>query len=647
MESQNLHTASIYINNLLLARGLLRNGKSIEFAKPSQDEGGTDATMAKIINLVHDLILRRDRDADQRENLAFTIRDFRSTETRTTTELERLRTRNADCDRQLSIALGQERAFKTTLRTAENANKSLREEMQRTRTMLQQVRTQCANDIRKRDVQIQKLKSHLTSQQRGTRAPSSNTTINITPSASISAFAHTSREEGAPLDSSDYSLKQETTDFLTQLSQKLCDENDNLISLLRGSLNNLRTLQGLPSKSSSHGLSQETSISGEDKALDDAHASANPFQTLPTSSDAFAAEMDEVLDHLRTLLTNPSFVPLEEVEVREEEIIRLREGWEKMEERWRDAVALMDGWRKRLASGGGSINIDDLRIGLSLSPVRMSKSGSNEQGENSLGRVLQQSQGFGSTLPRQARQEHSPDPEAASDGVDSIFKEGSEDSPGGLGVGLCPDGRVLEEINPNSNCQALQGDVAAASQFKALADSSSSTANDTNDATDELQSSNDASPRHRTSPTLLAHPPKRAVKPKEVTSNVSRIPKQVITIHILKLGWFLSRATTNQEGRKPADKVPITKGIQTRRTNGANAATIKQKLNEARREAEKTVERKNREAENASGGSIAARSTASTKAGSNKRDHSKTMTKRTSRRRTTLSADELACLIGA
>lgn len=60
MESQNLRTASSYINNLLLSRGLLRNGVPIEFARPDKAEGGMDATMAKIMNLAHDLILRRD-----------------------------------------------------------------------------------------------------------------------------------------------------------------------------------------------------------------------------------------------------------------------------------------------------------------------------------------------------------------------------------------------------------------------------------------------------------------------------------------------------------------------------------------------------------------------------------------------------------
>lgn len=60
MEPQNLEAASNYINNVLLARGLLKGGKSIDFAQPDNDEGGADATMAKIINLVNDLVLRRD-----------------------------------------------------------------------------------------------------------------------------------------------------------------------------------------------------------------------------------------------------------------------------------------------------------------------------------------------------------------------------------------------------------------------------------------------------------------------------------------------------------------------------------------------------------------------------------------------------------
>lgn len=60
MDPQSRQTASAYINNLLLSRGLLRNGQPVEFAKPEDGEGGLGGTMSQVMNLVHDLILRRD-----------------------------------------------------------------------------------------------------------------------------------------------------------------------------------------------------------------------------------------------------------------------------------------------------------------------------------------------------------------------------------------------------------------------------------------------------------------------------------------------------------------------------------------------------------------------------------------------------------
>lgn len=60
MDDTNLGVASIYINNLLLSRGLLKNGTNVDFAHPERGDGGTDGTMAKVMGLVNDLILRRD-----------------------------------------------------------------------------------------------------------------------------------------------------------------------------------------------------------------------------------------------------------------------------------------------------------------------------------------------------------------------------------------------------------------------------------------------------------------------------------------------------------------------------------------------------------------------------------------------------------
>ncbi|EKG18161.1 Afadin/alpha-actinin-binding protein [Macrophomina phaseolina MS6] len=239
--------------------------------------------------------------------------------------------------------------------------------MLRLKTTVQQVRTACANDVRKRDVQIQRLKSHLTAHQRGNRSGLVGASITITPGTTGSGATSVGRVADVPnVDDAEYSLKQETTEFLTQLSQSLSDENDNLIGLVRSTLATLRELQGLPE----HGLAGPD----PEAAHEDAEgAEAHIMHTPPPSYEALATDMDHVLENLRSLLTNPNFVSISEVESREEEIIKLREGWEKMEARWRDVVVMMQGWRQRMMDGGDTITLDELKMGLGpgemLAPV--------------------------------------------------------------------------------------------------------------------------------------------------------------------------------------------------------------------------------------------------------------------------------------
>ena len=224
--------------------------------------------------------------------------------------------------------------------------------MARLKGTVKEIRAQCANDIRKRDGDIQKLKRHL----EGRRGVNGNAPVGVVVVAPGNGKGPNQQqvsqttEGGASTDTTSpkYSLKEETTEFLTQLSQGLSDENDQLINLVKSTLASLRSLQGLP----------------EPPRRD--QGSANVIVSLPPSYDELTSDTSEVLDHLRSLLTNPSFVPLEEVEIRDDEILRLREGWERMAARWKDAVALMDSWRKRMVDTGGTVNLDDLTQGLKL-----------------------------------------------------------------------------------------------------------------------------------------------------------------------------------------------------------------------------------------------------------------------------------------
>lgn len=306
------------------------------------------------------VLMPTQREQEQRESLADTLRSLRSEVTRSTQTIDALETRNEDLVRQLSLANSQERAARLASRTAEASAKALREETVRMKATVQQIRASCANDIRKRDVQIQRLKTHLTVQQRGNKTGLVGASITITPGAlgMGNGSKSGSRSDDSPnTDDPEYSLRQETTEFLTQLSQSLSDENDNLIGLVRSSLATLKELQGLPENAERVG-SQEGS--------EEQDSENDMLQTLPTSYESLAVDMHGVLENLRNLLTNPNFVSIDEVSAREEEILRLREGFTKLEGRWREAVALMDGWRKRMLSGGGTVNIDEIRHGIGL-----------------------------------------------------------------------------------------------------------------------------------------------------------------------------------------------------------------------------------------------------------------------------------------
>lgn len=357
MDSESLRTASTYLNNLLLARGLLRNSEPIDFVKPSRE------SRAQIINLVHDLVLRSDRDKDQRENISFSLRQLRADDTRKNAEIDRLKEKSEENARGTVQAQAAERTAKDELKKVERSLKSLQDQSARLKTTLAQVKTQCANDVRKRDLELARLKTHLQGQQRGNKAAGAAPSITIAGGARRKqAFDASVRDLRDP----EYSLKQETTEFLTQLSQGLSDENDGLLSLLRDAVGTMKDLLGLPANA----LPVDSAIGSRGSGDGVVDSKDNMLNALPTSYEALASDLENTMTHLKRILTNPNFVTVEEVEMREEEIMRLRQGWEHMEKRWKELLLVMQGWQERMHTGE-TINLNDLQRGMVfLSPER-------------------------------------------------------------------------------------------------------------------------------------------------------------------------------------------------------------------------------------------------------------------------------------
>ena len=364
IDTENLRTASLYINNQLLSRGLLRDGQKIDFVQAAKDNGEASATMGKIMSVVNDLILRRDvcfasiylrrglmltleqRDAQQRESLSSTMRALRSDNLKSVNDVAKLSDKNTEAQRKLDIAESAEASLKTQLKSADAAVRGLKEELARTKALVSQARASCATDVRRRDRQIDTLKKQLgeAGRARGSRGSAITT---ITVAAGVGEDKTCSMYD-ASTSAEDYSLRSETNAFLANLAQNLSEENEKILRVVKKAMEQLQHMSGW---------------SGDGKG---------DFEVVKQASwEDLSSDLEGILNHMRTILTNPSFVPIEEVEVREEEINRLKDGWVKMESRWKEAVHLIDGWRKRMAASGRPICEEELRMGLRLSPVRV------------------------------------------------------------------------------------------------------------------------------------------------------------------------------------------------------------------------------------------------------------------------------------
>ncbi|KAI0881660.1 Afadin and alpha-actinin-binding-domain-containing protein [Annulohypoxylon maeteangense] len=361
-DPDNLRTASLYINNQLMSRGLLRDGHNINFAHPESGDGGLQATMGKVMSVINDLILRRDRDAENRESLSTTLRTLRADSQRQTTELTRQADRISDLQRKLDGADATERALRSQLKAAEHTAHKLKDDAAKSKTLLVQARASCATEVRKRDRQIDGLKKAVSDASRVRGGGRSRDVLSITVTGEIGGDERGGLPAGAT-EAEGYSLRLETNSFLTELARGLSEENEGLLALVKRTVDGLRDMSGLEHTTNG--------VEANSEHQSDAGGADVLILAPQKSAEELAGELEGILEHLRTILTNPSFVPIEEVEIREEAITRLRAGLETMESRWKDAVHMIDSWRKRMVSSGKTVDIDDLRMGLRLSPVKV------------------------------------------------------------------------------------------------------------------------------------------------------------------------------------------------------------------------------------------------------------------------------------
>lgn len=229
---------------------------------------------------------------------------------------------------------GQQKAFNTTLRTSEAAAKSLRDETTRLKMVLQQLRNQFANDIRKRDVQLEKIKEQLLHPRRNPRNVNTITITGTIPPAAADA--------GPQLLCGPECIAQDTADALTELSQTLANENDNLVSITRQTLSTLNSIQG---------IKDDFQFPPEQDPND------SYLAVCPQSFDILSEELQRSMTSLRDMLNQPNYVALEElqerdktIEDKEKEISKLQARIVVVEEEWRKSIEMVNMWVHRVNS---------------------------------------------------------------------------------------------------------------------------------------------------------------------------------------------------------------------------------------------------------------------------------------------------------
>ena len=283
--------------------------------------------------------------------------------------IARLAAKQSELERALALAKGTEERLRETVRKSQGQIKGLREESIRLKNTVSQVRAQCVGDVRKREADIRRLQRHLEGKRGGGKEV--GVTV-VQPGGCLRGLGGVVCGGGSVGESRNGSggLRAEANAYLAGLSRELESENVEMKNLLQGTVRTLRHLQGLPD---SNNAQQDLSTIREEADADatnlttatsfDAHIS---IAAQPESFDHLASSLHTTLSSLQQLLTSPSFVPLEEVELRDDEIARLRAGWDKMEVRWREALGLMNEWRKRMVEKGDTLNLEDLSKGLVL-----------------------------------------------------------------------------------------------------------------------------------------------------------------------------------------------------------------------------------------------------------------------------------------
>ncbi|KAK9474744.1 Afadin and alpha-actinin-binding-domain-containing protein [Dipodascopsis tothii] len=307
------HYFEKFLNKTLVSKGLLREDQALDF------HSGAD--VVPIINLVYELVKIRDQDAEQREKLTDRLVEYQNGQKDTKLQLKQLKQRidgQAGKIRDLEAAAN---VAKTSLKTAEVEHQKLQAASTKQKQAMATLQQQDANERRKRDQQILRLKEKAGFDVR--RAKPLPMLSGSMPFNGVDGSGGTAAE-----------FFEDAGGTLPDVVVDLTAENDKLTALLRETLLALNIMNG----------------STRLKAMQLEEA----LKLIPSSYDDFSIEINNALGSLRERMESLRLGAFtEDVSKKDEQITELEKQLEATRQNWQTAMASLEDWNKYLEQRGG------------------------------------------------------------------------------------------------------------------------------------------------------------------------------------------------------------------------------------------------------------------------------------------------------
>lgn len=238
---KDLPSEILYINNALASRGLLPDGNQRILHFNSSDSH-------EVIKIIYDLLNKRDEDFSIHENSLMRLKEFQTQNEKYSHQLINMRSKLEDAEKEIDILKKKLNHTNKDLSTVLIEKKSTKDYISKIKKSVIYMKSQYANDIRKRDQQLSKLKEYLLGSVSSKRNKNLSTMQIQTNSALNKGPVYTPSltiEDTTIIEK----LSEETLSNLAIFSQKVSNTNIQLSNIIFQILSDLDYLIGIKEES--------------------------------------------------------------------------------------------------------------------------------------------------------------------------------------------------------------------------------------------------------------------------------------------------------------------------------------------------------------------------------------------------------------